>query len=241
MYKLLIADDEPVIRSGISYLDWASLQIEVAASVENGQDAYDFILNNEVDIVLTDVKMPIMDGLELIEKINALDRNIVSIVLSGYDDYEYVRHCLKNNVFDYLLKPLDIDEWEKTFRSVTKYLAGSDESNMPDIKEHSKSHIIKPMLEYMQEHFCEQLTLSDVAEHIYTNPTYLSRVIKQETGMGFTELLTRMRIEEAKKMLKNPAYKINEISAKVGYINPRYFTYIFKKYTGSTPYNFRSE
>ena len=88
MYKLLIADDEPVIRSGISYLDWASLQIEVAASVENGQDAYDFILNNEVDIVLTDVKMPIMDGLELIEKINALDSNIVSIVLSGYDDYE---------------------------------------------------------------------------------------------------------------------------------------------------------
>lgn len=241
MHKLLIADDEPNIRMGISYLDWSSLNIEVVASVENGLDAYNYIQENDVDILLTDVKMPVMDGLELIRRINESDKNIITIVLSGYDNFEYVKHCLKNNVFDYLLKPLDIDEWTTTFKKAAEYLSSADPQGGLDIKEHSKNHIINPALEYMQQHFCEQITLSDVAAHIYANPTYLSRVIKQETGMGFTELLTKLRIEAAKKMLKDPTYKINEIAAKVGYINPRYFTYTFKKYTGCTPYNFRSE
>ena len=241
MYKLLIVDDEPNIRDGITHLNWNSLNIEVASTAENGMVAYEYLKNHNVDLLLTDVKMPVMSGLELIQRIKESQKNILCIVLSGYDDFEYVRPCLQNNVFDYLLKPLDIDEWETTFKKAVSTLNISANEVEIDIREHSKNHIIDPVIEYMHQNFSKQLSLSEVAEHVYTNPTYLSRVIKQETGMGFTELLTKIRIEAAKKMLRDPAYKINEIAEKTGYINPRYFTAIFKKYTGCTPYNFRSE
>ena len=241
MYKVLIVDDEPFIREGIAQLPWNSLNIKVTATAANGMEAYDYLKDNKIDLLLTDVKMPFMDGIELIRHLKDESRDIICIVLSGYDDFEYVRLCLQNNVFDYLLKPLDIDDWEFTFKKAVNLLKERDNNSDIDIGEHSKKHIIDPALEYMQQHFCEQITLSDVANHIYINPTYLSRIIKQETGMGFTELITKMRIEAAKRMLRDPSYKINEISEKIGYVNPRSFTSIFKKYTGYTPYSFRSE
>lgn len=241
MYKVLIVDDEPFIREGIAQLPWEMLNIKVTATAANGMEAYKYLKNNEIDLLLTDVKMPFMDGVELIHRLKNEDKDIICIVLSGYDDFEYVRPCLQNNVFDYLLKPLDIDDWESTFKKAVNLLKERDTNGNIDIGEHSKKHIIDPALKYMQQHFCEQITLADVANHIYTNPTYLSRIIKQETGMGFTELLTKMRVEAAKKMLRDPIYKINEISEKIGYVNPRSFTSIFKKYTGHTPYSFRSE
>jgi len=243
MYKLLIVDDEPGIRNGLACLDWNPLNIEVAASVENGLAAMKYLEKNNIDIVITDIKMPVMDGLELIEKLHEFNNNIAIIALSGYDDFEYVKHCLKYSVFDYLLKPLDIDEWRATFERVVEHLdkiSGKEENDI-EIKAHSKNHIVQAAFDYMKKHYSEQITLSTVAEHIYANPTYLSRVLKEETGMGFSELLTKLRIEAAKKKLKNPKYKINEISEQVGYMNPRYFTYIFKKYTGCTPYSYRSE
>lgn len=243
MYKLLIADDEPNIREGLSYLDWNSVNISVAATVENGRAAYDYITNNEVHILLTDIKMPLMDGLELIRLTKEYNKDIEIVALSGYNDFEFVKHCLKNDVFNYLLKPIDIDEWKETFSEVSKRLDERLKKTQGSIKlgTHSKNHIVSAALEYMNEHFSEQITLTDVASHIYSNPTYLSRVIKTEVGIGFTELLTKLRIDAAKKLLKNPAYKINEIAESVGYSNPRYFTFAFKKQTGLTPYTFRSE
>lgn len=241
MYKVLIVDDEPFIREGIAQLPWNMLNIKVTATAANGMEAYEYLKNNEIDLLLTDVKMPFMDGVELIRRIKNENKDIVCIVLSGYDDFEYVRPCLQNNVFDYLLKPLDIDDWSSTFKRAISLFKEKETNSNIDIGEHSKKHIVDPALLYMQQHFCEQITLADVAKHIYTNPTYLSRIIKQETGTGFTELLTKMRVEAAKKMLRDPTYKINEIAKKVGYVNPRSFTSIFKKYTGYTPYIFRSE
>lgn len=243
MYKLLIADDEPNIREGLSYLDWKKFNITVASTAKNGLEAYDYIKNNEVNILLTDIKMPLLDGLELIRLVKSYDKNIEIVALSGYNDFEFVKHCLKNDVFNYLLKPIDIDEWDETFSEVQKRL--DERFDKPDapvkITAHSKNHIVSAALEYMNEHYSEQITLTDVASHIYSNPTYLSRVLKTETGIGFTELLTKLRIDAAKKLLKNPAYKINEIAESVGYANPRYFTFAFKKQTGYTPYTFRSE
>lgn len=243
MYKLLIADDEPNIREGLSYLRWNEFNISVAATVENGLAAYEYIKNNEVHILLTDIKMPLMDGLELIHLVKEYSKDIEIVALSGYSDFEFVKHCLKNDVFNYLLKPIDIDEWKETFGEVRKKLDERTGKIQGAIKlgSHSKNHIVSAALEYMNEHYSKQITLTDVAAHIYSNPTYLSRVIKSEVGIGFTELLTKLRIDAAKKLLKNPAYKINEIAEIVGYSNPRYFTFAFKKQTGLTPYTFRSE
>lgn len=242
MYNLLIADDEPKSRSLLSTLNWQSLGINVAKTVNNGIEVLDYVQKNDVDIILTDIKMPFMDGIELAEKLLTLKPEIIVVVLSGYDDYTFVRQCMKkSNVFDYLLKPIDPDEWITTFRNITEKLDGFkiqlDISKTPD----SKKHIIDSVLSYVQKHYHEQITLSNVADYVHISHTYLSRTIKEELGMGFSDLLNMIRIEYAKKLLKNPSYKINEIADMVGYSSPQYFTYSFKKQVGQSPWQYRSK
>ena len=241
MYKLIIADDELSIRIGLSELNWDIFGIELAAAFSNGQEAYDYIINNEADIVLTDIKMPVMDGLELAEKINALKSGIIVIMLTGFDDFEYIKHCLKNNVFDYLLKPLSGTEWYSTFERAVNELKQRKPQNSPEPTAGSKNHIVQAALSYTREHYAEHITLTTVAESIHTNPSYLSRILNEELNMGFTDLITKYRMEAAKELLKNPLYKINDITQMLGYKNPRYFTRLFKEYSGFTPFSYRSE
>ena len=241
MYKLIIADDELSIRIGLSELNWGIFGIELAAAFSNGKEAYDYILQNEADIVFTDIKMPVMDGLELAEKINALKSGIIVIMLTGFDEFEYIKRCLKNNVFDYLLKPLSGSEWYSTFERAVAELKSRNPSEQPEPTAGSKNHIVQAALNYTREHYAEHITLTTVAESIHTSPSYLSRVLKDELDMGFTDLITKYRMEAAKELLKNPLYKINDITEMLGYKNPRYFTKLFKEYTGCTPFSYRSE
>lgn len=106
MLKLIIADDEKIIRETIcNFIDWDSMGIEVAAVCSNGVEAYEAILDVYPDIVLTDIKMPGLSGLELIQKIKEIDTNIQFIILSGYDNFQYAKEAMKFGIQHYLLKP----------------------------------------------------------------------------------------------------------------------------------------
>jgi len=111
MTKLLIVDDDEFIRTGIHCLvDWSELGVEIAALAKSGNEAYNIFLERQPEIILTDIKMPDGNGLELIAKIREKDWGTRIIVLSGYDDFNYVRQAVKFQVEDYLLKPVDTDE-----------------------------------------------------------------------------------------------------------------------------------
>jgi two-component system response regulator YesN len=123
MYKLLIVEDEEAIREGIiKGMDWQSMGFEVAGAASNGLEAIESVNSNPPDLILTDIRMPQMDGLELIEKTRLLYPDIRFVVLSGYSDFEYVQTALKNKVVDYLLKPTDIKEFETTFQRISREL-----------------------------------------------------------------------------------------------------------------------
>jgi len=114
MPKLLIADDDQYIRNGLKELiDWENLGIEIVGEAEGGREAYEIFLREGPQLVLTDIRMPDGDGLELMERIREKDWNTHLIVLSGYDDYSYVRQAMKFQVEDYLLKPVDPGELEE--------------------------------------------------------------------------------------------------------------------------------
>lgn len=118
MIKLLIADDEKTIRETISSLiDWESMGIEVVGLCQNGLEAYNMIVDVGPDIVLTDLKMPGMDGLELIEKIYESDRNTQFIILSGYGEFEYAKKAMSFGVREYLLKPCNEAQIVKAIKS----------------------------------------------------------------------------------------------------------------------------
>ena len=123
MLKLLIADDERIIRETIFHLiDWKKYDIEVIGLCQNGLEAYDMILDESPDIVLTDIRMPGMGGLELIQKLSQTDLYIQFIILSGYGEFEYAKEAMKYGVKHYLLKPCNEQQILECIRTVQERL-----------------------------------------------------------------------------------------------------------------------
>ena len=121
--RVIVVDDDKIIRMGlIKILNKLFEDIEVVSDFQNGLFAFDYLKNNsnKVDLVITDIKMPIMTGVELIEKANKELKNPpIFIVLSGYDEFTYVRDVMKNGAFNYLLKPIKKDELKKVIEEFT--------------------------------------------------------------------------------------------------------------------------
>lgn len=110
-YKLLIIDDEPLVRFGLrSTIKWSDYNIEVVGEAENGIDGLEKIKALQPHIVLTDVKMPLLDGLQMIEKARLLNEEVEFIILSGYGEFEYAKKAFQHDVVNYLLKPIANEE-----------------------------------------------------------------------------------------------------------------------------------
>lgn len=243
MYSLLIVDDESSSRNGLKSFNWSDYNIAISCVATNGAEAFDYILSHKIDILLTDIKMPVMTGIELAEKVHSDYPEIIIVVLSGYDDYKYVRKCLHHGVFDYLLKPIDIEEFSTTFKYISDIL--DDRNKNTDFKTseviNSKKHIASQVLEYMKSNYNKPISLSVLSDYIHVSPTYLSRVLKNETGVGYPELLNKIRVEQAKMLLAGNTLTINEISEHVGFSSLQYFSKIFKSITGKSPGEYRKE
>lgn len=117
MYRIIIADDEESIRNGIAHtLPWQDWGYEVCALCASGQEVLDRMATVRPDVVLSDIRMPGMDGVELMQRLNRDYPQVRIVILSGYSDFEYLNMSIKNRVAEYLLKPTDIDEFEEVFR-----------------------------------------------------------------------------------------------------------------------------
>ncbi|MCQ6557448.1 response regulator [Paenibacillus mendelii] len=431
---MIIVDDEHEIRQGLKNADYASLNIEVVDVCENGLEALKSMDQSPVDILLTDIKMPLMDGLELIQKVSQRHPYTKKIVLSGYGDFEYAKRGIEYGVLDYLLKPLDFEDYYGVLAKTTAILneerekllrqanlerkaklsahllrknflgellrsslteetieldsasaevmlemdgtyavcvlrfqshpprpsydkdsewglivftldnllqdlwdengygyhyvdpyngqcalivanaewIGSLEAGRTDLEGELdrivkalrrfrglfKSHLaytIGPIVHratrirhsyldaefkfedgpaneeavrvvsenpsagnetktgqtngkrmvlevkrFIEHNYDRTITLDDVAKHVHLNASYLSYLFKEITGMNYIDYVTEFRIEKAKTILSESNWKIYEVGEMVGYENPRYFTLIFKKYTGQTPLEYRN-
>ncbi|MBQ8639105.1 MAG: response regulator [Lachnospiraceae bacterium] len=123
MYQAVIVDDEPIIVDGIAKaIDWSGFHIEVACAATDPQEALNYILSHPVHIVITDVSMPGLDGLQLIQKAKQSKPNLYVVVLSAYDNFEYVRTALRCGAENYLLKPLDPDELSDTISQIISHI-----------------------------------------------------------------------------------------------------------------------
>ena len=115
MLRVLLVDDEPFILRGMKELiDWEDEGFEIVGSADDGEEALLFLQNHDADLILSDIKMPIMTGIQFVEKANKeLKHPPIFLVLSGYDEFTYVRDVMKNGAFNYLLKPIKKDELKK--------------------------------------------------------------------------------------------------------------------------------
>lgn len=385
MYHILIVDDEPIVRKGINEsINRDNLGIDTIYEADGGRQALSILDNRHVDLIITDIKMPEMDGIAFIQEVRKKHAEIPVIVVSGYSDFNYLQSAIHYGVNDYILKPIRpldlnsimetaIDRIEKNsiplnqemilketvlcrmvsgtiskqevreklmgsgiafrkgkyqviiIRPKEEYTMGrlyqtasladkllirseqgaafihpngeilavlckiSDKSNSSDVQNMLRNQIMEKhqilctmmygdiveeieelpysydsarkrrglpdtetqgrefskltqdVVDYIQKHYTENITLRELADCFSVNSSYLGYLFKKETGILFNDYINRCRISYVKDLLKNSTMKIYEIMEKVGILDSHYFTRIFKKYTGMTPSDYRKK
>ena len=145
MYRILIVDDERIERRGIRFLlRKIGVEMEVAEAA-NGKEALEYLDEHEVDILFTDVKMPFMDGLELIQQVMPTHKKLKAVIFSGYSEFEYAKHALKLGVKNYILKPVDPKEFEKT---VTEIMEDLEQEQLQQQLREKESNFMKEHILY---------------------------------------------------------------------------------------------
>ncbi|WP_242830518.1 response regulator transcription factor [Desulfitobacterium hafniense] len=252
MYKLLIVDDEPIIRQGIKQLiNFQEQSISEVYEAEDGALALAIVREKRPDIVLADINMPNLDGLNLAREIKAVDPEIRVAIITGYDYFEYAVTALKAGVDDYLLKPVSRSDILELLSKLVNDLKEKTEQrramdSLASLKqlEHGGNeghHHYREMILQVMNHSLSDpaFSLGRLAEAINLSSGYLSTVFKQNFGIPFQEYLTTMRLERSKILLLVTSYKIYEIAEKVGFDDPSYFSTCFKKRYGLSPNSYR--
>jgi len=355
--RVLIVDDEPLIRESIANkVRQSELGLIISGTASNGKKALEWLDQYHADICLTDIRMPELDGLRLIEQINTSRPWMKSVIISSYSDFSYAKEGIKLNVSDYILKPLErkqlydtlctvkkdimerrshdthrllmghlselqmlLEQWKQliltvqfshyptlvvdTLKTIEQWVGDqyyllehfaslwlklvSEKVNLecPEIEiglldtgfsaeclesdrlrlyyqlvavsiletgisqfiqasrasSYTINHqIVYNLQSYLREHFREKINMSEITKQFPVSRSYLSTLFKQVTGTTISNYLTEIRMEEAKRMLLNPDYKVFEISNYVGYENGEHFTKLFKEYYSITPREYRN-
>jgi len=245
MYKIMIAEDDATVRKGIVLkTDWNRLGCMVAGEASNGEEGLDLARRIRPDIIITDIQMPKMDGIEMLSTLQKEGCTAKMIILTAYSDFNYAQSAIRIGVCDYLLKPLKDGDIEELILRITEQNGetdGADAAEAPILKfnetysPHSKVKYVEEALSYLADHYAEDINISTVSAFLELSEGYLSRVIKKETSYTFTEYLTLFRIKKAMEQLKNPSVKVYEVADRCGYHDTAYFSVQFKKLTGMSP------
>ncbi|MET3548648.1 MULTISPECIES: response regulator [Paenibacillus] len=235
MFNVLVVDDEHVQREGIKDLISEYRFPFHVLEADNGRAAETILNRHPIDILITDVKMPLMSGLELGRLAKKTQDNLKIVICSGYDEFEYAKTAIKLGVVNYLLKPLVTEEFLEVMEEITHIRPHAGE---PEV-ESEESKVIRQVKEFVKDHFQRDLSLTEVANEVYLSPGYLSILFKKETGMNFSKYLTDLRLRKAGHLLLNSNMKINDIAAFVGIDNTSYFCRLFKTNYGVSPLQYR--
>lgn len=265
MLKVVIVDDEPWIRTLIrGLIPWNKLGFDVIEEAGDGDEGLEICQETQPNLVITDIRMPGLTGLELIKKLKLFCPETAVVIISGHDDFTYAQDAIKQGVFDYLLKPVDEDELKQILERVKSHFQQVSQEKQSKKKletevkklqdlltetDEGEAEVgetvdprIQKALRYIHQNYHMELTLEDVAKNSFMGVSYLSEMFKQEMGKGFSEYLTDYRMEKAKQLLsRESSLKVHEVASMVGYKDSNYFAKIFKKKVGAKPTEYQTQ
>ena len=249
MYKVILVDDERLIVRGLSsVVPWAELGCEVAGTAYDGKTGLELIRTLRPDIVLTDIRMPNMDGLTMLAALRSEYPEIQTSVRTAYRDFDYARQALTLGVCRYLLKPSNLEELKEAVRVMVSRLEARPARKEETGEEAEEAvyaagnHLVRAALSFMKEHCTEpHLSLGDVADHVYVRQWHLSKLLNRETGQSFFDLLGSLRIQKARELLADPSIRIHEVAEATGFSDVGHFSRSFKRFAGCTPGEYRKQ
>lgn len=254
MHKIIIVEDEEIIRNGLAIsFDWMDYGCNIVGLAKDGKEGLDMILELEPDIVISDIKMPKMTGIEMIQNAKKQGKDFFSIILTSYAEFGYAKSAIEFGASGYLLKPVDEDELVELLKSITDKINKKnrqkkvEESVKDKIIEkeddwkiflkagESSDAIISSVYNIIQSKYTERLSINDVADELKVSNSYISRKLKTKLNTSFVDLLSQYRIKKAISYLEKTDLMIYEISCKAGFSDYKYFCTVFKKYTSLSP------
>ncbi|EHJ53092.1 response regulator transcription factor [Streptococcus macacae] len=239
MYSLLIVEDEYLVRQGIrSLVDFKQFGIEQVCEAENGLTAWQLYQEKEFDIVLTDINMPKMNGIQLAELIKERKSDTHLVFLTGYDEFDYALSAVKLGADDYLLKPFSKTDVEIILLKIKEKLdlARRQETIQQLAEQREGSHLKKAILNHLDD---SSFSLKSLAQELGFSPNYLSVLIKKDLGMSFQDYLIQERMKKAKLLLLTTDLRVYEIAEQVGFEDINYFSQRFKQVVGMTPRQYK--
>lgn len=237
MIKVIVIDDEAYVTSLFSeILNWEELGFEISATFSSAGDALLYLQENSCDVIFTDIAMPDISGTELAAICQREHPKTLIIFFSAYRNFDYALDAIKYNVFDYLLKPISYSALLETVSRLKDKISHL-QTEEPIVSD--EEDIIQSARKYLSEHYCEDISIVDVANHVCLSPGYFSTYFKQKTNENFVSVLKRMRLEKAKELLKNKNVKISHIPYQIGFKSYSYFTKVFQQAYGENPSDYR--
>lgn len=261
MHRVIIVEDSDWIRKGLEFtVPWQEYGFAVVGTASNGLEGLEAIRALEPDLVILDIKMPQMDGLAMMERLReGGGRSPEFIVISGYGDFEYTRKAILLGARDYILKPIADDDLAEALRRMAATLSrGDSERRLAALFEQQafdpgfvaffhrlmdetvkRDDLAGYAMRRIEERFDTDIALGDIADELRVSESTLGKRFKRVAGCTFVEYATMVRIKKALEFLADPACRVNEVARQVGIADTRYFSSLFKRYTGFTPSQFR--
>jgi len=253
MYSVVIIEDSVLLRQGmILTFDWRAMNCFVAGEADNGEDGLALIKQMQPDIVITDIRMPGMDGLEMIETLRACGSEAVCIVVSAYNEFDYAQRAIRFGVAEFLVKPFEMSELCRALQCAAKRVDRIRQVQQIEEKKivlfgdflaeegDLKGKYAEQAVTFIKEHFAEDVGVADIADALNMSESHLSRVFKESMGYTLGEYLVSYRMSVACEMLPDVNLRISEVARRIGYSDQRYFSVVFKRIVGMTPNAYRA-
>ena len=258
MYKALIIDDIALVRDAIRILgQWDVFEISEIYEAGNARDGLNIIQEKQPDIIITDMKMPVMDGPALLTYMENEHIPGKIIVISGFSDFSYMRTAIRSGAVDYILKPIDPQDLNNALAAAVAQLEqegsqknaespmeanrlAEQKTSMQTPTPSAASPVIQEVLAYIEQNYRSELTLSDLADRFYVSKEHLSRLFKKETGQNLFSYIIERKLLEGRRLLTETDSTLDDIAYSLGFSNGNYFSKVFKKNVGISPSSYRA-
>lgn len=248
MYEVVLVDDDVIVIEFLKkVIPWLDYGYQVTASFQDSNEALVFMQENPFDVLITDIGMPKLNGIELIEQLKKSNINSYNVILSCHDEFTFAQQAIKLEAYDYILKEsMEENNIMALLERLKNKLDQERTTNNQQVivtrllERSTRNEDVLKAQNYVHTHLTEKISLTEVAAHLHLNSSYFSRMYKKETGEGFVEFVTRVKMEKALELLDQSIKSVEQIAYELGFESKSYFLKTFKRFYGLSPKSYKN-